>query len=186
MQPAIKFNPLSSHHTKYIDLCPRTKCHNLELSNDEFISPFPPKLHPQQQTPLCRAGHLSALFRHSRDEHEESWPKQVVKKDNSPSVQLTFAREHTYTRTHVSQNINLPVSMCSPRKNTEKNAVWKRKTKRKRAKSEGSEVMRGWEWAGEAEKSCKCEIKSEQSEKRSNIHTHKTRGHDVARVIQAC
>lgn len=59
--------------------------------------------------------------------------------------------------------------MCSPRKNTEKKAVWKRKTKRKRAKSE---VMRGCEWVGEEEKSCKCEIKSEQSEKRSNTHTH--------------
>lgn len=173
MQPAIKFNPLSSHHTKYIDLCPKTKCHNLELSNDEFISPFPPKLHPQQQTPLCRAGHLSALFRHSRDEHEESWPKQVVKKDNSPSVQLTFAREHTYTRTHVSQNINLPVSMCSPRKNAEKTLYGKEKQNVNEPK-----VREAKWWEGESERVRRknlASVKSKVSRARSAqtyTHTH--------------
>lgn len=169
MQPAIKFNPLSSHHTKYIDLCPKTKCHNLELSNDEFISPQTPP--SATNTPLSCWSSVCAL---------PSFPRRarrVMTKTSRKKRQLTFCTAHVCSRAHIHPHTRFSKHQPSSqhvlaKEKRRKNAVWKRKTKRKRAKSEGSKVMRGWEWAGEAEKSCKCEIKSEQSEKRSNIHTH--------------
>lgn len=174
MQPAIKFNPLSSHHTKYIDLCPRTKWHNLELSNDKFISQLPPHQTPPSpaNTPLTCWSFVCAL---------PSFPRRarrVMTKTSRKKRQLTFCtthiflRAHTHTHTHTFLKTSTFQSACARHGKTPKKKLY---GKEKQNVNE-PKVREAKRWEGESERVRRknlASVKSKVSRARSaQTHTH--------------